>query len=303
MPYTANSDYRTSKGNVAPDFHWSGPDATPQQRQELKNKVEREYSPAKVVRDATLTYNCHAFAHANRHAWFNEITQFLRDDYYQFTPGTLKINDIVVYVKNGELTHSGVITQLSNNRPTEIRSKWGAWPEVTHPPEKIPSDYGAITYYLRRRDTMIASDPEILSINPSEKVDDLICSLISDERRVELLLASTNRVAELIISNFPEVVELQLYPDLAGPALETLIDSADIDSLAIIAVTLAKIGYTNALPKLAVKVSGLGKDSLFGLSEIVLCAAFDRLLKGVSSDYVQFRLECISKAQALIAKP
>lgn len=303
MPYTANSDYRTSKGNVAPDLHWSGPDTTPQQQQALKAKVESEYSPAQVVRDATLTYNCHSFAHANRHAWFNEITQFLRDDYSQFTPGTLRVGDVVVYVKNGELTHSGVITQLNNNRPTEIRSKWGAWPEVVHPPERVPVDYGSITYYLRRRDSMVASDPEILSINPSEKVDDLIYSLLSDEHKAILLLASTNKVANLIIAGFPEVTELQLYSDMAGPALEKLIDEADVDSLAILAVTLHKIGYANALPKLAARVSSLSKGSAFELSELVVCEAFDALLRESSSDQAQFRLDCILKAQALIAQP
>lgn len=303
MPYSANSDFRTSKGNVAPDFHWSGTDDAYQQRQALKNQVESQYSPARVVRDATRTYNCHAFAHANRHAWFNEITQFLRDDYYQFTPGTLRVGDVVVYVKNGELTHSGVITQLSNNRPTEIRSKWGAWPEVTHPPERVPDIYGPITYYLRRRETMLASDPEFASFNPSEKVDDLVYSLLSDERKTELLLASTVRVSELIISNFPEVAQLQFHSEVAGPVLEGRIADADLDSLAIIAVTLRKIGYSNALPKLAARVSTLGGDPTFEISELTVCGAFDALLRESVSDSAQFRLDCVSKAQALIANP
>lgn len=303
MPYSANSDFRTSKGNAAPDFHWSGTDDAYQQRQALKNQVESQYSPARVVRDATRTYNCHAFAHANRHAWFNEITQFLRDDYYQFTPGALRVGDVVVYVKNGELTHSGVISQLSNNRPTEVRSKWGAWPEVTHPPERVPDIYGPITYYLRRRETMIASNPEFASFNPSEKVDDLVYSLLSDERKTELLLASTVRVSELIISNFPEVAQLQFHSEVSGPALEGRIADADLDSLAIIAVTLRKIGYSNALPKLAERVSTLGGDPAFEISELTVCGAFDALLRESTSDSAQFRLDCVSKAQALIANP
>lgn len=303
MPYSANNDFRTSKGNVVSDLHWSGTDDAYQQRQALKSQVESQYSPAKVVRDATRTYNCHAFAHANRHAWFNEITQFLRDDYFQFTPGTLRVGDVVVYVNNGELTHSGVITQLSNNKPTEVRSKWGAWPEATHPPERVPDIYGPITYYLRRRDTMIASDPEFASFNPSENVDDLIYSLLSDERKAELLLASTTRVSELIISNFPEVIQLKFNADLAGPALEEKISDADLDSLAIIAVTLRKIGYSNALPKLAARVSAFGGDPAFELVELTVCSAFDALLSESSSDATKFRLDCISKAQALIANP
>jgi hypothetical protein len=106
MPYVPQSDYKTSKGNVAPDFHWQGADATPAEKAQLKSIVETQYRPAKVVRDATRTYNCHAFAHANRHAWFNQIDQFLKDDYYQYTPGQLRLNDICVFVKDGQLTHS-----------------------------------------------------------------------------------------------------------------------------------------------------------------------------------------------------
>lgn len=319
MPYSANSDYRTLKGNVAPDFHWSGTDDAYEQRIALKKKVESQYSPAKVVRDATRTYNCHAFVHANRHAWFHEITQFLRDDdYIPVTPDLVRVGDVVVYAKNGELTHSGVITQLSNGRPTEVKSKWGAWPEVTHPPERVPGIYGSIVYYLKRRDPdamealslfppelryLVTGSPEILYFNPSEKVDGLIYSLLSDDHKAELLLASTNRVAELIITNFPEIAQLQFYAEVAGSALEAKIDAADIDALAIISVALRKIGYAKALPKLAARVSSLSNDPHFGLSELVLCGAFDALLRESSSDYTQFRLESIAKAQALIAKP
>jgi hypothetical protein len=56
------------------------------------------------------------------HAWFDLIEQFLKDDYYPFTPGTLRINDAVVYVKDGYVTHSGFIIQLSGNTISRIRS-------------------------------------------------------------------------------------------------------------------------------------------------------------------------------------
>ena len=73
MGYSAKSDYRTTKGNVAPDFHWSGSDDTYNDRARIKRVVESEFRPARVVRPATRKYNCHAYAHAGRHAWFNEI--------------------------------------------------------------------------------------------------------------------------------------------------------------------------------------------------------------------------------------
>src|SRR5262249_12490922 len=134
-----------------PDSHWSGRDDTAEAHPQLAAEVQRKFPGAVVVGNATRTYNCHAFVHASAHAWFNDISPFLRDDYYQFTPGTLQLNDAVVYVKNGLITHSGFIIQLSGNSVSRIRSKWGAYPVVEHPPASVPDIYGSITYYLRKR--------------------------------------------------------------------------------------------------------------------------------------------------------
>ena len=210
MPYSPNSDWRTSKNNIAPDAHWSGTDDTYNIRAQLKAMVEKNYPGAAVVRDATRTYNCHAYVHAQRHAWFNDIAPFLNDDYYPFTPGQLQLNDAVVYVKDAQITHSGFIIQLNGNQIIKVRSKWGAWPEVEHPPTSVPTVYGSIVYYLRRRSgAMIES--ELLDKELSNRIDDLIYQLTNDDAIAEYLLASTPAVAEAIVRSKAAFQELTLF--------------------------------------------------------------------------------------------
>ncbi len=213
MGYNANNDYRTSKGNIAPDFHWSGTDDAYNAREQLKRKVESDYSPARVVRPATRKYNCHAYGHANRHAWFNEIKRFIEDDYYPFTPGRLQVGDIVVYVKDNAITHSAKIISLSGNSISKLRSKWGAWPEVEHGETNVPSIYGSIVYYLRKRQNLLEENPQFIEEEGMERISDLIESLITEDREFELMLANTPEMAISIVKSFPEVTELVLYGD------------------------------------------------------------------------------------------
>lgn len=215
MPYNPNSDWRTTKGNVAPDAHWSGADDAAAAHAQLKAEVERNYSGAIVIGTATRNYNCHAFVHASSHAWFNDIGPFLRDDYYQFTPGTLQINDAVVYVKDGQITHSGFIVQLAGNSIIKVRSKWGAYPLVEHPPTSVPNIYGSIVYYLRRRSSAIMGASDMGVEAPAIETHDLIAAMIGNERLKDLWLASTPDVAEMIVRGWPEFLALQIRGGLS----------------------------------------------------------------------------------------
>lgn len=215
MSYNPNSDWKTSKGNVAADSHWSGLDDAAAAHAQLKAEVERNYAGAVVVGTATRNYNCHAFVHASSHAWFNDIGPFLRDDYYQFTPGTLQLNDAVVYVKDGQITHSGFIVQLAANNILKIRSKWGAYPLVEHPPTSVPSIYGSIVYYLRRRSAAILGDSEVVDGAAEVDIGNLISAMLGPERVKDLWLASTPQLAEKIVLGWPEFIALQVRGGLS----------------------------------------------------------------------------------------
>lgn len=241
MTYNPNSDWRTSRGNVAPDFHWSGPDDAAAAYAQLKAEVERNYSGARVIGTSTKTYNCHAFVHASSHAWFNDIGPFLRDDYYPFTPGTLRLNDAVVYVKDGQITHSGFIIGLSGNTVTRVRSKWGAWPLVEHPPGSVPQIYGSIVYYLRKRDAVAVDDLGGEAETPLD-ASELIGRMLEPERLKELWLASTPPVAESIVKSWPEFSALQLIGALKAEAVPSKRDELSGDAQFVLGVLARHFG-------------------------------------------------------------
>ncbi|WP_137106049.1 DUF7689 domain-containing protein [Azospirillum argentinense] len=236
MPYNGNSDWRTSKNNIASDFHWSGADDALAAHQQLKAEVERSYPGATVIGNATRTYNCHAFVHASSHAWFNDIGPFLRDDYFPFTPGTLRTNDAVVYVKDGQITHSGFITQLSGNTILRVRSKWGAYPLVEHPPTSVPAIYGNITYYLRRRQSLTTSEAQMSEHDENGVVSKLLSSMLDSERLKDLWLASTPDVAEMIVKNWPEFSEIQLYGGHALGFIKNEIERSEGDKFLVLSI-------------------------------------------------------------------
>ncbi|MET4220218.1 hypothetical protein ABIB00_005446 [Bradyrhizobium sp. LB14.3] len=245
MPYNPYTDWKTTKGNIAPDSHWSGTDDAAAAYAQLKAEVERNYSGAVVVGTSTRTYNCHAFVHASAHAWFNDIGPFLRDDYYLFTPGTLQLNDAVVYVKNGQITHSGFIIQLSGNSVARVRSKWGAYPVVEHPPNSVPDIYGSIVYYLRKR-----PEHAMAMTGEAPEISKLIDNVLNENRLRDLWLASTPQVAEEIVKGWPEFSALQLNGAAAADLIRDRLKEASGDKLFVLLV-LAKHSTEHDLRSLA----------------------------------------------------
>lgn len=249
MSYNQNTDFRTSKGNVAPDLHWSGKDDAYEARAQLRKIVERDYSPARVVRPSTRKYNCHAFAHAGSHAWFNEIQKFLEDDYYPFTPGQLLIDDIVVYVKNGSITHSAKIISLSGNVITQLRSKWGAWPEVEHGERNVPAEYGNIVYYLRRRGRRLwgeaVDEDEIIG----NGISDLISRLQDGPLIDELLRASTPQAAADMLLGDADVIGLTLYSGLAVGAIREALQEEAAPATPVLPLFAALVGSGSSLAR------------------------------------------------------
>ena len=239
MPYSPNADWRTTKGNIAADLHWSGVDDALNAHAQLKAEVERNYAGAVVVGNATRAYNCHAFVHASSHAWFNDINPFLRDDYYQFTPGTLQLNDAVVYAKDGQITHSGFIIQLAGNSILKVRSKWGAFPVVEHPPSSVPAIYGGIVYYLRKKPPSALSVAEMSNDSARAEISNLLENMISKDRLKDLWLASTPEVAEMIVKNWPEFTLLQLRGDAAVDQIRQKLGETEGDALLALTI-LAK---------------------------------------------------------------
>ena len=72
----------------------------------------------------------------------------LAEDAYTKLPGAdhVQIGDIVVYAKNGETAHIGIVIRidepLSSSPKLFVLSKWGLFGEYTHPIDTVPPLFG-----------------------------------------------------------------------------------------------------------------------------------------------------------------
>lgn len=96
------------------------------------------------------TYNCHGLTFAARRTEISdasEVRKILQDDDYDavnlkdIMPG-----DIIIYFKDGDLEHSGVVVDCQSLGPF-ILSKWGGAHEVVHFFSDCPYDASDVRYF------------------------------------------------------------------------------------------------------------------------------------------------------------
>ena len=121
--------------------------------EQLKASIElldREL-PAAKLRSATALYNCMGLVFASRRTWVDtgELeTILLEDDYKRLAgPDGARIGDVVVYGREDEVRHVGVIvgTQvnlMTGSREISVMSKWGADGEYIHELDYVPALLG-----------------------------------------------------------------------------------------------------------------------------------------------------------------
>lgn len=97
-----------------------------------------------------LSYNCHGLTFAARRAAIfdpKEVAKILADDSYQsIQRSDVLPGDIVVYHKDGDIEHSGLVVgkELFNLR---ILSKWGYAHEVVHFLSDCPYNAANVTFH------------------------------------------------------------------------------------------------------------------------------------------------------------
>jgi len=110
--------------------------------------------PVKVLSHLTPTYNCHGLTFASRRTKITDspaISWILDDDHYEpVARQAARPGDVIVYRRDGEPTHSGIVLE---NEPDLfvpiIWSKWGNGPEVRHNYLDVPSVYGSDHQFYR----------------------------------------------------------------------------------------------------------------------------------------------------------
>jgi hypothetical protein len=109
-------------------------------------------SQAVEISPPTAEFNCHGFAYADGHGWFNHPRRLMEDDFDQMSLESARRNDVVVYMNEGTLMHSARVTRVDNGQIVELKSKWGNLALLKHDLTGVPPIYGDPTHILRPRE-------------------------------------------------------------------------------------------------------------------------------------------------------
>lgn len=147
--------FNTSQGNDVPHCHIPNypceeHNHTPAEAQAARDWMAVHFPNADEIRVPSLRYNCHGYAYADAHGWFNYPDLFIADDFSEVPLDSPKKHDVVLYVNDGVLMHSAIIKSVSGGSIKKLRSKWGGGPAVVHSLTDVPAVYGQPTHLLRR---------------------------------------------------------------------------------------------------------------------------------------------------------
>jgi hypothetical protein len=220
------SDYRTSKGRLVRHCHIGLPgcqaaDLSPGEVAQIRSTMASDFPQVSELAPPTWAYNCHGYAHTNSHGWFDDPVPFITDDYVQATMAHPRVGDIVVYMKDGDHTHSAVVFLTAGNQITALRSKWGAWGLYAHQLSEVPDGYGEPMYLLRR--------PQRERGEPmSDRVEIAVATLGERKTYLKVALASTPSVARRIIQELPDVRDVVALGDAAAAKVLEVFERADV---------------------------------------------------------------------------
>lgn len=119
---------------------------TDQEKLDLATQQRNMHPSLLLVALPTSNFDCHGFTFKSGNLWIDDdqVRTILVDQgWVAPADGKAKVNDIVVYEKDGNITHSGIVTGVdTDGNVTRVESKWGADGLYTHAPNDVPAEYG-----------------------------------------------------------------------------------------------------------------------------------------------------------------
>ena len=118
--------------------------------------IPRKHQRAKPRTAPSPVYNCHGLTFASRRTRIFEgrdVQRILDDDEWaQVDNKEVLPGDIVVYVSDdGDMSHSGIVVELTDFGVPWVCSKWGSAGEYIHLATDTPPIYQGIQKYYRCR--------------------------------------------------------------------------------------------------------------------------------------------------------
>jgi hypothetical protein len=150
---------RTSQGRRVPHCHvkhnpiypCDAREFTLAERQQRRARLAVDFPNVVELRAPSRKYNCHGYAFARAHAWFDDPELFIEDDFSEVPFDQARINDVLVYEDaSGEKSHSAFVRTVVSGKIMKLRSKWGKLAAVIHDPADVPIEFGQPVRLLRR---------------------------------------------------------------------------------------------------------------------------------------------------------
>lgn len=137
---SSTSTVRTPNGTVVPVIIRKGKDFSAVEKSMVRSRILSEFPGSRVVGDATIRYNCHAFAWANnRSVWMNDPSAYWNDGSYRLiTSNSPSAVGQKAYYPGYQKEHSGNVIRMNGN---QILSKWGPQCLVEHSVGNCPYSF------------------------------------------------------------------------------------------------------------------------------------------------------------------
>ncbi len=197
------------------------------------------------------------------------------------------------YIKKGLmlLTATAVLSNFSFDggvHATELWSKWGQAPLVSHSEANVPSQYGPIAFYMRKRSAFITeSEKEAHELKIQEKVQALLNDTLTPENKFSVILANSESTVEHHIKSFLKLLDIRLTGDTGAKVVLSRLENETDQTYAIILVYILKeINYKPAINEIARRILELDEKS-YRLTDTILFSAFEELSRPDRKTYIE----------------
>lgn len=141
---------KTPKGSSVPAYKsltWADHGMTEAEGKAAHKAALKQYPNMTAISGPSSKYNCHSYAwystSTNNIYWIDNPSKYWTDGSYAENRNYV-VGYKITYIKNGSITHSGIISSVVDRHLNGVKSKWGCLGVYNHPYFDVPTSYGNI---------------------------------------------------------------------------------------------------------------------------------------------------------------
>ena len=155
QPNATSSYIKTPKGSNVLAYNnltWSNHGITEKEVLAQHNAVKSQYSSVTIISGISPKYNCHSYAwystSTNNSYWINNPSTYITDGSYK-QASVYSVGLKLTYTYQNTITHSAIVSGVSEKHLTYATSKWGVLGVYKHLYFDCPYKDGGVKAYIR----------------------------------------------------------------------------------------------------------------------------------------------------------